>query len=64
MAEGKIKLNSEHIRSGYTMRQVQCTKVIDMKKGTVTVTRNDTGDIVLARNLTEEEKQFQLNLDS
>jgi len=64
VADGKIRLNSEHIRSGYEMRNVECRKVFYMERDLVEVTRNDTGDVVSQRPLTEEERQFQLNLET
>ena len=62
-ADGVIALCSKNLREGYEMRNILCTQEIDLKKSIITITRKDTGEEVSRRNPTEEEKQYQLNLE-
>lgn len=48
------------LNNGYEYRNVECQQVKDFAAGTVTVIRNDTGEIVLERPLTADERQAAL----
>lgn len=51
---------SRCIRSGYFLREVACEKRIDFGMLTVTVTRQDTGEIIEERPMNTEEKQMTM----
>jgi hypothetical protein len=59
---GKINSFAEKIRSGYEMANVSCTVKKDYKKGIVKTFRNDTGELVKERPMTDEEKQIKMEL--
>ena len=59
-AAAKIRLCSEHIRSGYEFRNIECERVIDYEDGTCTTYRCDTGEVVSSRKLRDEEMQIAL----
>lgn len=48
--------------NGYEYRDVDCEKAINETKGTVTVTRSDTGEIIENRPLRSDERQVEMNL--
>ena len=62
IAEGKIEANSEYIRSGYKMKNVDCETQYNYDTGMVTVVRVDTGEEIEARSMTEEERQIPMEL--
>jgi hypothetical protein len=59
---GKINTFAEKIRSGYEMANVSCTVKKDYKKGIVKTFRNDTGELVKERPMSDEEKQMKMEL--
>lgn len=60
--DGIIGKLSPRIHSGIETREVACEEVKDWKKGTVTVTRLDTLDVIEDRPMREDEKQIQLGV--
>lgn len=60
--EGIIGKLSPRIHSGIETREVKCEEIKDYVKGTVTVTRLDTFDIIEDRPMREDEKQIQLQV--
>jgi hypothetical protein len=63
--EQQAKINGLQclISDGYELRNIQCLNVMDYTDVIVRVTRNDTGEIVEERKLTEDEKQSSLPFD-
>jgi len=66
--KGKIEEQSAQIgklsgrlHSGIETRDVACIEVKNWTKGTFTVTRTDTGDVVESRPLREDEKQMEIS---
>ena len=47
-------------RDGYDMRDVMCEELRDFSKGTLTVTRTDTWEVIEERELKGDEKQMSL----
>jgi len=62
IAEGKIEANSEYIRSGYKMKNVDCEIRLDYDAGMVTVVRMDTGEEIETRLMAEDECQIPMDL--
>jgi hypothetical protein len=62
IARCELDLNgyAEKTRSGYEMRNVECKEIINFDDGTFTKVRLDTGELIVERNLTMEEKQQRL----
>lgn len=54
---------SRCIRSGYFLREVACEKRMNLGLLTVTVTRQDTGEIVEERPMNTEEKQMTMEFE-
>jgi len=54
---------SGRVNSGIETRDVACEEVKDWTDGTVTVARLDTGEIVEARPMREDEKQTEIKLE-
>ena len=64
-AEAKIALLGNKLRSGYEIRDVKCDIRFDWpKEGQKQTIRLDTNEVVYTHDMTEEEKQMQLPLDS
>ncbi len=59
----EIQELSRCIRSGYFLREVVCEKRINLGLLTVTVTRQDTGEIVEERPMNTEEKQMTMEFE-
>lgn len=57
-ASGTITSSAEKIRSGYEYRPVDVTTTKDFIDGTVTAARHDTGEVILSRKMTDEERQI------
>lgn len=51
------------VRNRYEFRDIQCEEVKNFQTGQLTVTREDTSEIVKERELTMEEKQRPLGLE-
>ena len=62
----EVKLNignlAFEIRDKAEVRDVSCTEVPDYKLGTMAIVRNDTGETVEHRVMSEEERQHKLEL--
>lgn len=56
--EAKIKELARKVNDKYEFRGVKCKTVIDYEKKKKTITRLDTGEIHLEKDLTEEECQL------
>jgi hypothetical protein len=54
---------SPRIHSGIETRDVACEEVKNWTKGTVTVTRLDTGEVVESRPMREDEKQIEIGIE-
>jgi hypothetical protein len=54
---------SPRIHSGIETRDVECEEVRNWTKGTVTVTRLDTGEVVESRPMREDEKQMEVTFE-
>lgn len=59
-AKGRINEINAALISGKISREIECRRVYDYDAGYVVVIRDDTGDIVSERKLTQEEKQTKL----
>jgi len=55
---------SPRIHSGIETRDVECEEVRNWTKGTVTVTRMDTGEVVESRPMREDEKQMEVTFEN
>ena len=55
-----VKQSSWHISQGFEMRDIECEKLINYKKGIVTFTRLDTGEVVEERDIRDEERQMKI----
>ena len=63
-AEAKISILSNKIRSGYEFRQVECRVEFDKPEpGLKITTRMDTFEIIRTENMSDDEKQQQLELN-
>ena len=58
--EAVVKKHAVNIRQGWEMRNTPCTITRDFQKGTYKVTRDDTGETITDRLLTEGELQLQM----
>ena len=58
-----IRREANVYRQGWEMRDVECTKIVNRKEGTLRVIREDTLEVVHGRRLTQEEMQLKLPLD-
>jgi SMC interacting uncharacterized protein involved in chromosome segregation len=58
--EAVVKKNAVNIRQGWEMRNIKCTIRRDFEKGTYKVNRDDTGELIIDRLLTEGELQLQM----
>ena len=54
---------SQIISTGFEHRGVECTETMDWENGRVVVQRDDTGEIVDDRAMSESEKQMGLDLE-
>ena len=64
--KGKRSTMSElcgKFRSKVDLREVECTQTFDYETGIVEITRDDTGEVIESREITEKEKQIPLPLD-
>lgn len=61
-AEAKATGARVRLRSGYEYRPVPCTVTKDWSTKTVTVRRDDTGEIVSARDMTNQELQIEIQI--
>jgi hypothetical protein len=59
-ARGKAKAARTLLRNGYDYRSVKVTMTLDFDKKIVTITRDDTGAVVEAREMTARELQIPL----
>lgn len=57
IAQATITLTAGQIRTGFEMRNVECTVKKDFKKGRVIIQRDDTYETIEDRAMTAEEKQ-------
>ncbi len=55
---------SPRIHSGIETRDVECEEVRNWTKGTATVTRMDTGEVVESRPMREDEKQMEVTFEN
>jgi hypothetical protein len=51
------------IRTGVEQREIVCELAYDFKKGEITTTRLDTGETVSVREMTDEERQLELDFE-
>ena len=61
--EAQVQRGQILVRNKYEIRAVDCENVQDFYTLTCTVTRKDTGENVLVRTLSEDEKQSKLPFD-
>ncbi len=61
--ESRRKSAGGKIRAGYELRPTACRQVVDYDKGTMTVYRLDTAEIVSERRLTPEESQITMSFE-
>lgn len=52
-----------HVKNGVEYRPVECDLQFHIKKVLAILVRNDTGEIIEERPMTEEEKQMQIEFD-
>jgi len=66
--EGKtaeIELVSNHINNGYEYRRIECEiRFNDPNAGFKTIVRKDNGEVVRKEPMTEDELQYELQLDN
>ena len=58
--EAAAKVQRNLVRNKYDYRNTQCSMVLDYTNGTVTVTREDTGEVIKERKMLAEEKQMSM----
>jgi len=58
--ENEVQKLSVKITDGYEMRAVKCTMIKDFKTGFITVTRDDTSEVIKTREMDEDERQMKL----
>lgn len=58
--KAKIAELSRTLMNGYQFREVECRREFDFKKGIVAIIREDTGELVKERPITEQERQDNL----
>lgn len=63
LVQGTIRRESGTYRQGWEMRDVECVEITDKRAGTLTVVRQDTGEIVKIRPLTQEERELKLPVE-
>ena len=61
--EAAAKVQRNLVRNKWDYRNTACTMVLDYTNGTVTVTREDTGEIIKDRKMLTEEKQMDMGFD-
>jgi len=61
--EAQVQKGQILVRNKYDIRNVDCENVQDFRSLMCTVTRKDTGETVIVRKLTEDEKQSTLPFD-
>ena len=61
--EAAAKVQRNLVRNKYDYRNTQCSMVLDYTNGTVTVTREDTGEVIKERKMHAEEKQMNMGFD-
>lgn len=54
---------SRHVKDGVAIRSVACELRFDYARGTADLARTDTGERIIERPMTEEEKQFDMEFD-
>lgn len=62
-ASAALDLATSKYRAGYEMRNIECREVHDFTDKTVRIYRNDSGELVRERPMTEEEQQRPLPLE-
>ena len=62
--ESAAKVQRNLVRNKYDYRNTACTMVLNYTTQIVTVTRDDTGEIVKERKMLTEEKQMDMGFDS
>ena len=60
IAQANIALCAGKIRTGYEIRPIECSLNRDFEKGTVTIQRDDTYEMVEHRAMSAEEKQKEM----
>jgi uncharacterized FlaG/YvyC family protein len=58
--EAEIASCAEKLRSGYEMRHVDCSFLRDFDLKSIKIVRDDTGEIISERAMTEDEKQMDI----
>jgi predicted nuclease with TOPRIM domain len=58
--QGEIRRESNTYRQGWDLRDIQCCEVQNFSKGTVTVNRLDTGEVIKSRPMTHDERTLEL----
>ncbi len=61
--QAEVSRLGQLLANGYEYRDVQCLKVIDHVSDRVTITREDTGEIVEDRKRRPDEMQAEMALD-
>jgi len=61
--EAAAKVQRNLVRNKWDYRTTPCTMVLDYTNGTVTVTREDTGEVIKERKMLAEEKQMDMGFD-
>jgi hypothetical protein len=62
LADIQARIDELHaiVESGKIFEEVQCTVHLDFHNGKAEVTRVDTGEVVLYRDMTPEERQLEI----
>ncbi len=63
-AEAECASAAAKLRSGYETRPVPCQMTTDYDIGSVTVTREDTNEVIERRELRDDERQTEMPLES
>ena len=61
--EAAAKVQRNLVRNKWDYRNTACTMVLDYTNGTVTVTREETGEIIKDCKMLTEEKQMDMGFD-
>ena len=60
MVQANVRQASNTYRQGWELRDVECVETKDMNRGTLCVVRQDTGETVRTRKLSQSEMQGSL----
>ncbi len=60
-ATAELLAKSNIVRDGYQWSKVDCTQIMDYDEATVTLSRDDTGEVLKDRKMNAEERQQEID---